>query len=87
MKTLYKNTRLIAAAIVGSLVFSAGAAVALTKETGQKSAKHAPVDNVGRFVVTPKSTQFVPPAELVGRFVVSQHGASFVPVTRISATA
>jgi hypothetical protein len=80
MKTLYKNTRLIAAAIVGSLVLSAGAAVALTKDTEPKNAKPVSVDNVGRFVVTPKGTQFVPPAESVGRFVISQHGAVFVPV-------
>ena len=79
MKTLYKNTRLIAAVIVGSLVFSAGAAVALTKNSGEKNATPIQIDNVGRFVVTPKGTQFVPPAESVGRFVVSQHGFVFIP--------
>lgn len=83
MKTLYKNSRLIAAAIVGTMVFSAGTAVALTKETSIKSKQvqtlQGPQD-LGRFVITPTRATYLRPAEELGRFVVSQNGTTFVPV-------
>jgi hypothetical protein len=82
MTTLYKNIRVIAAVIVGSMVFSTGAAVALTKDSGQ-SAHHpresVQMDNLGRMVVTPNSFKHVAPVETVGRFVVSQHHMEFHP--------
>lgn len=84
MKTLYKNSRLIAATIVGTFVLSTGAAVAVAKDSANcrpclNSSAMAQVENVGRFVVTPNTVNFVAPAEVIGRFVVSQHGAVFVP--------
>ena len=78
MKTLYKNSRLIAAAILGTFVFSAGAAVAVSHDVSQAPTS-AQVETVGRFVVTPKSMKFVAPVEVLGRFVVTQHTATFVP--------
>jgi hypothetical protein len=86
MTTLYKNTSRIAAAIVASVVFSSGAAIALTHDRFEPvKSVAAPTthdDNLGRFVVTPKSMSYVPAANTtasVGRFVVSQHRAVFVP--------
>lgn len=80
MQTLYKNTRLFAATIVGTLFFTAGAAVAVTHPT-QKNFDERSAETLGRFVVTPESSKFVPASskETVGRFVVSQHSAVFVP--------
>ncbi len=81
MTTLYKNTRRIAAAIVATMVLSAGTAVAVTNRTNDAApiSKVPQADTVGRFVVTPSTMKFVPPAETVGRFVVSQHSAVFIP--------
>lgn len=82
MTTLYKNTRLIAAVIVGSMVFSTGAAVALTNDIGQTARqipKNVQMDNLGRMVVTPNTVKFVAPVESLGRFVVSQNNVAFVP--------
>ena len=81
MKTLYKNSRLIAAAIVGTFVFSAGAALALSHDGDVVSQAPTPaqVENVGRFVVTPNTVKFVAPVKVIGRFVVTQHAATFVP--------
>ena len=78
MKTLYKNSHLVAAAIIGALLLSASAAVAVT---GDDEGPAAQVESVGTFVVTPHGTTFVAPPELLGRFVVTQHGAVFVPAT------
>ena len=82
MKTLYKNSRSIAAAIVGTLVFSTGAALAITGEdSGSQGTALAAtrVADMGRFVVTPKTANYVHPAEEVGRFVVNQHSAVYIP--------
>jgi len=82
MKTLYKSSRLIAAAIVGTLVLSAGGAVALTKDARceTQSVTMTQYEDMGRFVVTPtKVTYVVRPAEDLGRFVVTRHSAIFVP--------
>ena len=84
MKTLYKSCRLIAAAIVGTLVLSAGAAVAITKDSsnfGPSTDKQVmtQAQDMGRFEVTPNTVKFVAPAEVMGRFVISQHSAVFVP--------
>ena len=60
MKTLYKSSRLIAAAIVGTLVLSAGAAIAVTKDATNcepcpASQSMTQAEDMGRFVVTPKT--------------------------------
>jgi hypothetical protein len=85
MKTLYKSTRLIAAAVVGSLVLSAGAAVALTKdaqcEPQVTTATH--YQDMGRFVVTPTKFRHTAQVALattdLGRIVVTRTTAVFVP--------
>lgn len=83
MKTLYKNSRLIAAAIVGTLTFSAGTAVAIAKDNAttpvRSSAANTQVDELGRFVVTSRGATYVRPAQGLGRFVVSQNGTIFLP--------
>ena len=82
MKTLYKNSRVIATAIVATLVLSAGGAVALAKDTQceTKSVAMTQYENLGRFVVTPtKVTYVVRTSEDLGRFVVTRHSAVFVP--------
>ncbi|MBK7686741.1 MAG: hypothetical protein IPJ25_12610 [Rhodocyclaceae bacterium] len=84
MKTLYKSSRVIAAAIVGTLVLSAGAAVAITKDSTSCEAAlvtqtTTQAQEMGRFEVTPNTVKFVAPAEVMGRFVISQHRAVFVP--------
>lgn len=88
MKTLYKSSRLIAAAIVGSLVLSAGAAVALTTDAHRTviaaDAKH--INDLGRFEVTPtkqthieSATASVSESAILGRFVVTRSNSVFVP--------
>ena len=84
MKTLYKSSRVIAAAIVGTLVLSAGGAVAITKDSTSFEAARVnqtttQAQEMGRFEVTPNTVKFVAPAEVMGRFVISQHRAVFVP--------
>jgi hypothetical protein len=82
MKTLYKGTRLIAAAIVATLVLSTGAAVALTKDTqlNKQAVTITHYEDLGRFVVTPKKVTYVDCAtQDMGRFVVTQSSAIFVP--------
>ena len=84
MKALYKSSRLIAAAIVGTLVLSAGAAIAVTKDATNcepcpASQSMTQAEDMGRFVVTPKTVTYVRPDEDLGRFVVSQHSATYVP--------
>lgn len=66
MTTLYKNTRLIAAVIVAGLVFSTGAAVALTHDAGQPTRpvqQSVQVDDLGRMVVTPHGVKYLAPME------------------------
>ena len=88
MKTLYKSSRLIAAAIVGSLVLSGGAAVALTNDADHRSGAvdSTHYEDLGRFEVTPtKQTHVDSSASLarsatdLGRIVVTQRTAVFVP--------
>lgn len=81
MKTLYKNSRYIAAAIVGTMVLSASGALALTHDTPCETptVSMTQVEDMGRFVVTPQKVTYVRPAEDLGRFIVSRHGAVFVP--------
>ena len=61
MKSLYKNTSRIAAAIVASIVFSTGAAIALTHDrflpVKSVTTQSAHEDNLGRFVVTPRRSR------------------------------
>ena len=84
MKTLYKSSRLIAAAIVGTVVLSAGTAMAIAKDT--TSCRECPdhqaranVEDMGRFEVTPNSVKFVAPNAMIGRFVVTERSAVFIP--------
>lgn len=88
MKTLYKSSRLIAAAIVGSLVLSGGAAVAFTTDTHRNApaVDSTYVEDLGRFEVTPTkqthsegATQAAREGESLGRFVVTRNSAVFVP--------
>jgi hypothetical protein len=86
MKTLYKSSSRIAAAIVGSLVLSTSAAIALTRQAPAP----APLDDVaslGRFVVTAQRSQYQPPAEHLGRFIVTPQQSAFVPNTAAATTA
>lgn len=82
MKALYKSSRYITAAILGSLVLSAGAAVALTQdaqELASPAGEISQVQDMGRFVVTPKGASYVRPVKNMGRIVISQHGATYAP--------
>ena len=78
MKTLYKNTPRIAAAIVATLVVSTGAALAVTRDV-TPALPVVEAAYVGRFVITPTSMKHVAPVQVVGRFVISQHSAAFMP--------
>ena len=81
MKTLYKNSRYIAAAIVGTLVLSASGALALTKDAQceTRAVTMTQYEDMGRFVVAPQKVTHVRPAEDLGRFIVSRHSAVYIP--------
>jgi hypothetical protein len=61
--TLYKNSRIFALAILAALTLAGGAVAAILINM-QKAAPPHHVDYVGRFVVTPNGTEFVPPTEV-----------------------
>lgn len=76
MKTLYKNSSRIAAAIVGSMVFCSGVALALTTEFHE--APGTEIHTVGRITVTPDGAEFSPTATL-GRFEITPTSGRYVP--------
>lgn len=81
MKTLYRRSRIIAAAIVGSMLL-AGTALALTMSADHRVRSSTTVDgaqDLGRFVVTPATTRYARPVENLGRIEVRRRGASYVP--------
>lgn len=76
MKTLYKTTPRIAAAILVSFVLGTGAAVALTHERQAQTE----MPTLGRFTVTPQGAEFEATAHL-GRIVVTPVAAHFEAAT------
>lgn len=89
MKTLYKNSHLISAAIVGAVMLAASTAVAVPKNSGHDGAQLLPisqVDDMGRFVITPKRATYVRPVHFLGRIVVSQHRAVYLSSDEIAKT-
>ena len=66
MKTLYKNTNLIAGAILCSMLLTAGTAVAVVHERGDGQVSNCSsmqADSLGRFVVTPTKASFIASAK------------------------
>lgn len=80
MTTLYKNTRRIAATIMGTVILCGGTAIAMTRQAPHAvpAAAQAQAETIGRFVVTPQSVRFERHAETIGRFVVSEQRVVFV---------
>ena len=63
MKTLYKNSKLIALIILGAMLMAAGTAVAVSHERQEPQALVSSASKpqvVGRFVVTPTKAMFFP---------------------------
>lgn len=74
MKTLYRNTPRIAAAILAALIVTTGSAIALTHDAQPLDPA---AETIGRFVVTPDQARFEAPAPTVGRFVVTPNHARY----------
>ena len=60
--TLYKNSRIIAVAIVVTLVLAVGTVAAILMKPQEAAPEHR-VDYVGRFVITPSGAEFIPPTQ------------------------
>ena len=66
MKTLYKNTNVIALAILCTMLLAAGTAVAVVHERDDVQVVNraaAQPELIGRFVVTPTKTTFIASAK------------------------
>ena len=66
MKTLYKNTNLIAVAILCSMLLAAGTAVAVVHERDDiqvANCTSTQAESLGRFVVTPTKSTFIASAK------------------------
>ena len=64
--TLYKNTRLIAAAIMAVSMLAAGTAAGMISRV-YETKPPAKIDYLGRFVITPYGTQFIAPEDSTTR--------------------
>ncbi len=69
MKTLYKNTNVIAVAILCTMLLTAGTAVAVghdRNETQVANCTATQPETIGRFVVTPTKVTFIASAKANG---------------------
>jgi len=82
MKTLYRNTPRIAAALLAAFVVTTGSAIALTRDAERAAAAPGAAETLGRFVVTPDHARFEAPAPTIGRFVVTPNASRYEPIVQ-----